>query len=240
MPRGVLLIHGFTATPSSLNSLRRPLEEAGFLVEAPLLAGHGTSARDLRRTTRRQWYQGVLAAYEALEKRTGDVCVAGQSLGGLLALKLASERDVRRLALLATPLLFEGFVMNRLLPAIAGSPLRHLYAYQPKILGSAINDPEGRKVFENYFWMPVAGVMEIVRLQEDVRPRLGSVTAPALIVHSPRDTTAPYASMAYLEKHLGSKTVRTVTLKRSNHVLTLDYEKDLVAREVTGFFFSDN
>ncbi len=236
MPRGALLIHGFTATPACLDSLRRPLEEAGFLVEAPLLAGHGTNARELRRTTWRQWYQGVLSAYEALEKKTDSVCVAGQSLGGLLALKLASERRVRRLALLATPLLFEGFAMNRLLPVIAGSPLRHLYAYQPKLLGSAINDPEGRKVFQSYYWMPVAGVMEIVRLQEDVRPRLPKIMAPALIVHSPRDTTAPYASVAYLEKHLGSKTIRAVTLKRSNHVLTLDYEKALVAREVVEFF----
>lgn len=235
MPRGVLLIHGFTATPASLDSLRRPLEDAGFLVEAPLLAGHGTSARDLRRTTWRQWYEGVLSAYEALEKKTGDVCVAGQSLGGLLALKLSSECRVRRLALLATPILFEGFLLNRLLPVIDGSPLRHLYAYQPKLLGSAISDPEGRKAFESYFWMPVASVMEIVHLQNDVRSRLESVTAPVLIVHSPRDTTAPYASVAYLEKHLGSKKIRVVTLKRSNHVLTLDYEKDLVAREVAAF-----
>jgi carboxylesterase len=219
-----------------LESLRRPLEKAGFLVEAPLLAGHGTSARNLLRTTWREWYQGVLSAYDALEKKTESVCVAGQSLGGLLALKLASERRVRRLALLATPILFEGFVLNRLLPLIARSPLRHLYAYQPKLLGPAISDPEGRKAFESYYWMPIASVMEIVRLQEEVRPLFSSIRAPALIVHSPRDTTAPYASMAYLEQHLGSKTIRTVTLKRSNHVLTLDYEKDLVAREVVKFF----
>jgi carboxylesterase len=236
VPRAALLIHGFTATPECLESLKGPLERAGFDVEAPRLAGHGTSARDLRRTTWLHWYRGVLEAYEALAKRSDSVCVAGQSLGGLLALKLASERRVRRLALLATPVLFEGFLLNRLLPVIAGSPLRHLYAYQPKLLGAAISDPYGRKVFQSYFWMPVESVMEIMRLQENVRRRLESVTAPTLIVHSPHDTTAPYASMAYLEERLGSKTVQTVTLEKSNHVLTLDYEKDLVAREVVKFF----
>jgi carboxylesterase len=238
MTRAALLIHGFTATPECLDSLKVPLERAGFMVRAPLLAGHGTSARDLRRTTWRQWYGGVLEAYEALAKESDSVCVAGQSLGGLLALKLASERSVRSVALLATPILFEGFLLNRLLPILASSPLRHVYAYQPKLLGSAISDPEGRKAFKSYFWMPVESVMEIVRLQRDVRARLGSVAAPALIVHSPRDTTAPYASVAYLGKNLGSKKIRTVTLKTSNHVLTLDYERELVTTEVVRFFAS--
>lgn len=236
MAHGVLLIHGFTATPECLESLRQPLEKAGFAVEAPLLAGHGTSAADLRRKRWRDWYDSVLPAYRSLETKAESVCVAGLSLGGLVALKLAQEMKVRRLALMATPILFRGFVMNRLLPLIAGSFLRHLYPYQPKFLGPAINDPVGKKAFKSYKLMPISSIREIVRFQEDVRPKLPLVKAPSLIIHSPKDSTSPYESMAYLEKNLGSKTVRTVTLKSSNHVLTLDYEKDLVAREVLKFF----
>lgn len=236
MPLGALLIHGFTATPECLESLKRPLLQAGFAVETPLLAGHGTSARELRKMTWRDWYDSVLPAYRSLQKKTDGVCVAGLSLGGLVALKLAEEFEVRRLALLATPILFQGFMMNRLLPLIAGSFLKYLYPYQPKFLGPAINDPEGKRAFKSYKLMPVESVMQIVRFQEDVRPKLGLVKAPTLIVHSPRDNTAPYESVAVLEKNLGSKTVKTVTLETSNHVLTLDYEKDLVARKVVRFF----
>ena len=78
--------------------------------------------------------------------------------------------------------------------------------------------------------------MEILQLQEDVIPRLPQVTAPTLIIHSPHDSTAPYENMAYLKEHLGSKVIKTVTLEKSDHVLTLDYEKNLVAREVVNFF----
>jgi len=236
MAHGVLLVHGFTATPECLESLRQPLENAGFVVEAPLLAGHGTRVSDLRKTRWRDWYDSVLPAYRSLEKKTESVCVAGLSLGGLVALKLAQEMTVRRLALMATPILFRGFVMNRLLPLIAGSFLRHLYPYQPKFFGPAINDPKGKKAFKSYKLMPVSSIQEIVRFQEDVRPKLSLVKAPTLIIHSPKDTTSPYESMSYLEKNLGSKSVKTVTLKTSNHVLTLDYEKELVAREVVRFF----
>src|SRR5262245_28696052 len=168
MPRGVLLIHGFTATPECLDSLRKPLEEADFLVEAPLLAGHGTSAAELRRTTWRDWYESIIPAYRALEKKTEAVCVAGLSLGGLLAIRLAEEFCVRRLALLAVPIFFKGFIMTQLLPLLAKTPIRHLYPYQFKFLGPSINDPTGRRAFQAYKLMPLASIMEIVRLQDDI------------------------------------------------------------------------
>jgi carboxylesterase len=234
--RGALLIHGFTATPECLDSLRAPLEEAGFVVEAPLLAGHGTKVSDLRHTQWRDWYESVLPAYHSLKKRTDAVCIAGLSLGGLLALKIAEEFKVQRLALLATPVLFKGFLMNRLLPLVANTPLHYLYPYQPKLLGPAIYDPEGRRAFRCYSWMPVEAIMEIVRLQDEVKPGLSGIKAPTVILHSPKDNTAPFENVAYLENRLGSKIIRAVKLEKSNHVLTMDYEKDLVAREVVRFF----
>ncbi len=233
---GVLLIHGFTATPECLESLAAPLKKDGFVVGAPLLAGHGTTVQDLAQTTWEQWYDGVVQAFEALARRVDEVCVAGLSLGGLLALKLAEERKVRRLALLATPVFFKGILMNKILPFVGNSFLKTIYRYQPKFFGPAINDPAGRKAFKNYSMMPIPSIMEIMKLQEVVRPCLKEVKAPTLILHAVHDTTSPYENMPYLEKHLGSKTIKTVTLERSNHVLTLDYDKDLVAREVVRFF----
>src|SRR3989338_4875599 len=41
MPPGVLLIHGFTATPAVMGFLKDQFEKAGFVTESPLLAGHG-------------------------------------------------------------------------------------------------------------------------------------------------------------------------------------------------------
>lgn len=240
MPRGALLLHGFTATPECLESLARPLKKAGFVVEAPLLAGHGTTARELAQTTWRQWYESVLEGYDRLAKKVDSVCVAGLSLGGVLSLKLATERKVRRLALMATPVIFKGFVMETVLPIVATSFLKEIYRYQPKFFGPAINDPKGKRTFKSYTKMPVQSIMEIVRLQKEVRPRLKEVTVPTLILHSPHDTTAPYENMAYLKEHLGARTIKAVTLKRSNHVLTLDYEKELVACEVVKFFGGGN
>lgn len=236
MPPGALLIHGFTATPECMQSLADPLRKAGYEVEVPLLPGHGTTADDLLKTRWEDWYQVVSKAFEKLQEKTGSVSVAGLSLGGLLGLKLASEHPVKKLALLATPLFFKGFLARSILPILANTPLKDLYRYQRKWMGPAISDPWGKRHFKSYDEMPIRSIWEIVRLQKEVKARLSTVTVPTLILHSPHDITAPYESMDELKKKIGSKIVRTVTLERSNHVLTMDYERDLVATEVVRFF----
>ncbi len=236
MPQGALLLHGFTATPESLGLLTTSLKEKGFLVEAPLLPGHGTTARDLGEKTWQDWYEGAVGAYQKLKGKVDSVCVAGLSMGGLLTLMLASEFPVDRIALLATPVIFVGFMTDVVLPLVGNTPLHHLYQYHPKFVGGAINDPEARKDFVSYTKMPIKGIMQILKLQVEVKKRLPSIHVPALIVHSVRDTVAPYQNMEFIKNHLGTKTVKTVTLERSNHVITLDYDKNLVCEEVVDFF----
>jgi len=234
MPQGALLIHGFTATPECLDSLASPLRKAGFIVEAPLLPGHGTTVEDLLKTTWQEWYQTVIDSFKKLQG--GSVCVAGLSLGGLLGLYLASEFPIDRLALLATPVFFTGFLERKVLPIFANSPLKKIYRYQRKWMGSAISDPEGRRRFKSYEEMPIQAIWEVVKLQRLVQGRLATVRSPTLILHSPHDNTAPFENMDYLKRHLGSRVIQTATLKRSNHVLTMDYERDRVAQEILEFF----
>lgn len=236
MQNGALLIHGFTATPECLDSLVGPLCQAGFEVSMPLLAGHGSTAYDLSKTTWQDWYNSVTEAFKTLQKQCSTVCVAGLSLGGLLSLKLATEYPVERLALLATPVFLGGVLAKYALPFVGKTFLKEIYRYQPKLMGPDIADPEARKNFKSYTKMPIKSILEILALQKDVIPRLKEIQAPALIIHSPKDNTAPFANMEFIKTNLGSKIIKTITLERSNHVLTMDYEKDLVAREVIGFF----
>jgi len=236
MSHGALLLHGFTATPECLESLAKPLRKNDFDVATPLLAGHGSTVQELANVTWQEWYAGVKTAYEELHKKNDSVMVAGLSLGGLLSLMLASEFPVQRLALLATPIFLSGILSRFVLPLIDHTPLKYIYRYQPKYAGPAINDPEMRAKFKSYSKMPIRSVQEIIKLQKELVPRLSKITVPTLILHSPHDTTAPYENMAYIKEHLGAKKIETVILEKSNHVLTMDYERDLVAAKVLEFF----
>ena len=236
LPPGALLIHGFTATPECMEPLASPLRKVGFEVELPLIAGHGLTYQELAKTTWEDWYEGIIESFENLQKRTSSVCVAGLSLGGLLSLKLASEFPVKRLALLATPVFLGGLLAKYLLPLIGNTYLKNIYPYQTKWAGPAIKDPAARAAFKSYTKMPIKSIMEIINLQKDIIPRLPTITVPTLILHSPHDTTAPYENLEYLKGHLGSKKIKTVTLENSDHVLTVDYDKEKVFREVVSFF----
>jgi carboxylesterase len=43
MSKGALIVHGLTATPATMAPTIEAMEEAGYVVSAPLLPGHGTS-----------------------------------------------------------------------------------------------------------------------------------------------------------------------------------------------------
>ncbi|MCK5922826.1 MAG: hypothetical protein KAG66_17925, partial [Methylococcales bacterium] len=48
---GILLVHGWTATPVEIRLLAENLYAAGYSVAGPTMAGHGTTPQDLNRRT---------------------------------------------------------------------------------------------------------------------------------------------------------------------------------------------
>ena len=52
---GVLVLHGFTGNPGSMRGLAEACAAAGFHVELPQLAGHGTAIEDMIPTRWADW-----------------------------------------------------------------------------------------------------------------------------------------------------------------------------------------
>ncbi|MFM7448188.1 MAG: alpha/beta hydrolase [Leptolyngbyaceae cyanobacterium] len=65
-PVAVLLIHGFTGSPSEMRLLGHYLHERGLTVAAPLLPGHGTREEDLNQKRWTDWVDSVTQAYAVL------------------------------------------------------------------------------------------------------------------------------------------------------------------------------
>jgi carboxylesterase len=219
----------------------RPLGEAlaaaGFPVRAVCLPGHGTDVADLARTHWPEWFAAVERAHGELARDAPEVAVAGMSLGALLALHLAATRpaSVRALVLCGTPLLL-GDPRVRWLPALARVPwLARRWATIPKTGGPDIADAVARAASASYRAMPLAGVVELLRLRTVVRRELGRVTQPALLLHGRHDHNVPVANVAWLRARLGSAWIETAVLERSWHVITVDHDRSEVARLVVDF-----
>ncbi|MFO1518236.1 MAG: alpha/beta fold hydrolase [bacterium] len=235
-PKGVLLFHGFSATPECFRFLARSLNQAKFSVLAPVLAGHGTHVKDFEESHWSDWYRSAEEAYLKLKKHCPEVYVVGLSMGGLLALHLAHQhRGIKAIALLATPLFLDGWLIKYVFPLIWKTPLRHFYRYQNKYIVS-IKDPLERRRHQTYEKIPVVSVANLLDLQKKVRRELGHIHQPAFIAHALDDTTVPYGNLDYIQACIGSDKVETLTLKRSNHIITMDYDREIVAKRVVKFF----
>jgi carboxylesterase len=237
----VLCLHGFTGTPYEVAPLARALAAAGFAVSAPLLAGHGDTPAALAATRWQDWLASAEAAFDRLHAAvpSGPVAVAGFSMGGLLALRLARTRPgaVAALALMSVPLRlppWQAAVMHGFarLPAFLR---RSRLASLRKRGGSDVTDAHVRDDNPALVAMPLAGIAELVALGETVRRDLSLIDVPALVAHGERDRTVPQSASFELAGSLASATVERLWLPRSGHLLAVDIERAQLCEAVVRF-----
>ncbi|MBI5527460.1 MAG: alpha/beta fold hydrolase [Deltaproteobacteria bacterium] len=235
--RGCLLIHGFTGSPYEVRPLGESLAAAGYRVFGPVLAGHATDPADLDRTSWRDWVRSADEALTLLRADCDTVFVAGLSMGGLVASRLAAERpsDVAAVAILAAPLYLTGenglFVAAALL-----SPLRFVV---PRVKKTLEKDERLRAIRErnpSYDCVPTRAAASFGAFMVRSRFSIRRVRQPALLVFSRADQDVPYGNVHLFAWGLGSSVVRKVTLEDSAHLMTLDHEADRVCAEVRRFF----
>ena len=212
---GVLLVHGFTGTPMSMRPWGEHLAAEGFAVRCPLLPGHGTRWQDCNLATENDWTEAVGAAFDELAKDVDRVVVAGLSMGGTLATRLAEVRpdDLAGL-LLVNPAFLTQRLDAKLLPLIA----RLTGSWAP--IASDIKKPGVVELA--YPKLPTRAMMGLRRLWVATRADLAKVTAPVLLFRSREDHVVEPASSEALLAGISSTDTTEVVLHDSYHVATLD------------------
>lgn len=235
-----LLIHGLTGSPSEMGYLAGRLHAAGYTVRAPLLPGHGTpSIKDVNRTTWHAWLGAVTREFYGLADSGRPVYVAGLSLGGLLALSLLAlfGNRIRAGAVLSTPMRFKSLQARVLLPLVARSPIIRFIQDVPKPQGMDVREEQGpRHVCNERDSLSAAystkELMNVVRRKSF----LARIDRPLLIIQSRLDTVIHPGSAAHIYRSVASPAKELVMLDESYHTITVDKERDRVAREIIGFF----
>ena len=238
---GVLLLHGFTGSPASVLPWARGINEAGYSVSVPRLAGHGTRWQDLNETTWEDWYRSAENAFLALKANCDRVFVGGFSVGGALALKLSQVRgsEIEGLLLL-NPSIFDDRRSFNLVPA-----LKYVL---PSIKGGASDVAQGGAPVHGYGRIPLKALDSVRALWKIVERDLYLVDNPMLIGYSINDhVVSPNCSHTIID-NVSSPSVREIIFERSFHNVSLDYElEDLIAESVeyiqdvlTGEFESAN
>ena len=227
-PTGVLLTHGYTGSPASLRPWAEHLHREGFTVSAPRLPGHGTSWRELNATSWQDWYAEATRGLDALRQSCDEVFVAGLSMGGCLALRLAEERgdDVAGLILVNPSIVSSDKrlvalpLVKRLVPAVKG-------------VGNDIKKPG---VDEHcYDRTPLKALDSLRALWKITRDDLAKVTAPVLVFRSVEDHVVEPLSAQIITQRVSSRDVTERVLDNSYHVATLDNDAESIFTESAEF-----
>ncbi len=95
--------------------------------------------------------------------------------------------------------------------------------------------PEAVRERIAYPWLAFPQLQTTRQLIKKVVHELPTIKNGIFIMHSLKDATTKPQGSQYLYDHIGSKEKKLIFLKQSGHIITEDYEADLVERKGIDF-----
>lgn len=226
--RGVLLIHGFTGSTAEFIPMAEYFHNLGYTVSVPLLAGHGTTPEDMAKTTWRDWWNSVIEGYDKLiQFGCKAIYVAGLSMGGVLALRIAREKPVKGVVSMAAPMRFKNKKAH-----IAWL----VHPFVPYQIRGEKKKPHIEERILPYDRTPVRSVAQLHRLIYEVRRKLHRITVPTLIIQGGQDETIYPDDAHIIYEGLGTIDKHLIWYPNSSHIIILDDDHEDVFAQVAAFF----
>lgn len=240
---GILCVHGFTGSPAEMRPLGEYLARRGYTVQGILLPGHGGAAEDLKGYKWAQWTDAAYNALQVLRQTCKHVFMAGESMGGLIALHLATRypEQVCGVISLATPatlndaraklVRFARYFVPYFYPlkdADFSSPTVRQSVAERMRTSLDLDDPVVVQQIKNSVRIPLGAIAELMALNEQVVKELPKLTRPVLFMQGRKDTTVAPNSMNLLYSLSGSTDKQMMWLENSGHVLPLEPDAHIV------------
>jgi len=227
----LLLLHGFTASPSEVYPVARLIHAQNkCTVSAILLPGHGTSPELLNKCSWTDWYDAVKAELDHLLARYPRVFVAGLSMGALLALNAALNMEgLQGVVSINAP------IYNRNPCLTTCAPLYgYVRPYYPKKGIQELDDLEEQGRFA-YRVMPVKAFQSLMKLRAKIMQEVQQLKIPALIIQSWQDESVHPRSGSFLFAKTKANGSTLIELQSSGHIATMGSEKERIAREIMAY-----
>lgn len=226
-----LMVHGFTSTTYDVRACGRYLADLGIATQGVLVAGHGTTPKDLAKTNLDDWLESIRQSYYDLKKKHSIVYALGISLGGNFLTTLASELDFAGLIFIGMPLKFRHEKSYRALYYT----FRALgINYQKKWYQKSL-DPEIRRVRPNYKSIPLSSGPEVLKAIQSSRTLLSSIHCPVLAIQSTTDHAVDEETISEITEQVSTKDVEIMWVKNRYHVVLIDHGKEEVFEKIYSF-----
>lgn len=247
-------IHGLGGAPKEIQYLAKKLHHAGITSSVPVLPGHESLA-SLKTIHWDAWIDFLEERLIALSEKHGSIFIGGLSSGTWMALALAIKQPKRvaGLILYSTIYYYDGWnqgPLGFLLVWLAlHTPMQRFYSFHTDNPPFGVKDTKLQRIIAvraksadgidtmkaGYSTMPAHCFAQMHSLRDWVKPRLGTILHPTLLLHSKEDDLTSIRSSELVMKQLGSKDKRLISLDDCYHLITLDKQKHLVAQATIDF-----
>lgn len=242
-PPACLCLHGLGGGIYELEPLAQQLHQQGLTVRGINYPGHDKPSPRMPSSTWQQWYGAIEQAYLDLRQEYEQISILGFSTGCPLGLHLAAQYPVGRLVLLSP------FLRLRHRWYYLWRPEEYLYSSLGQWVEDVprlklpISDPNMRDqaeqilVFQSFNLPAVRSALELI---EKVKGELSGIHNPTLIIQSQQDSVVdPEGAQDYYQ-YLGSTQKQILWLERSDHLITLDREREQVYQAVYQFLAGES
>ena len=218
---GILLVHGFTGSPSSMRPWAEFFAARGYSVRVPRLPGHATQWQDLNRVSWQEWPARIELELEELHKSCDHVFIFGLSMGGGTTLYVTAHHgDKVSGIVLVNPMIHMPGAKATLLPVMS-----RLKSHLPSV-GNDIKRPNVSEY--GYDALPLKGLAQLGKFLKITRKTLDLVKVPMMLFHSVEDHVLPVTNTEIIMAEVGSQSKQRIELVNSYHVATLDYDADVI------------
>lgn len=222
----VLLLHGFTGNTSDVRQLGRYFQRKGMTSYSINYEGHAEHPMKITDSSPYIWFKQVIDAYDFLrDEGYTNIFTAGVSIGGVMALQLATQREVIGVGTICSPMfmkdsttLYEQFIIYA---------KKYLSMFEQKSTEEIEREIEG---FEK-----TSTFDDISTFINMVRGNLNDVNVPLFVAQAENDKVINPESANIIFETSGTDEKIIKWYDNGGHVLTIDESKEELFEDIYSF-----
>ncbi|WP_010305030.1 alpha/beta hydrolase [Kurthia senegalensis] len=225
--RAVLLLHSFTSNANEMRDVAKHLHPLGYTCYAPNYTGHGATPEQFFESSIEDVWQSAQNAFHFLQQEGyEDIFLVGQSLGGVIALRLANEPACKALVVISAPLLERP--IDGLEQRVRSYTERHFHFQQ-----------KSKQWIADYvalhFPRPTEKMRALQQFIVDTQSVLPMVQRPICLFKGRLDDDVYQQSIDFIESNVLSTYKEKWTYEESGHLLTLGKERKKLNIDIASF-----
>lgn len=227
----VLCCHGYTGTPGELVGIGLKLYNSGFDVYTPRLPGHGSSQRDFMNSDSTDWIDCEFAAAKYLNSKYDTLYIVGHSMGGLIALIIANELKLTKMALVAPATDIIGLntkfaIIKLRLASLFNIKIKTAWKSNPKFFGICERNEGDDEFLGSQLWSfkISKSLIKLNKIRKRANRCMKSIESDTLVVLGTADESVSQNSIDRFQNNLLGK-LKVISIKDGGHLVLYSNDK---------------